>query len=316
MKEFIKKNPPRFVFLVGLFMMLLLFGGFITYTALRDTVAMVGATKITKQDLEDKMYYTTGEEMNVTFLKKDATAQDYVAQLIEDELIRQKMNEQGITVSDEEALESLKLRILDFEERSERFKQIAIDSEKISLGKSKLEEKIVSWAEGEYLVYRTAQYLEVPTSDEAENPNVEVDEKKYEAERKYAQAMAKRHLEQIKSGELKFVEAKEELVNDNRIGEKAYPKNYVKPVGEINKKNYASNFHFFAMEEFRNPLETLEKGEVSNIIEIKVYPGGNTGDQGRVGYYILINIEDRKGGEYSTLEDWLNSNEVETKIYY
>lgn len=315
MMEFIKKNPPRFVFLTGLFLIILVFGGIITYTALRDTVATVGSTEITKQDLSDRIYYSTGKEQSINFFKKDVTAQEYLTQLVEEETIRQKMAENNIIITNEEATESLVSRIPDYSDRSERFKNLAIEAEKVNLGKAKLEEKIVGWAEGEYLVYRAAQYLEVSTNDSLDNPQTKIDEGKYETERAYAEKLAKRHLSEIKNGTKTFSEVKDELLKDGVIGEDAYNQNYISPVGVINQQNYASSYYFFGIQSFRDTLRSLDEGETSDLVSIEVYPNGKE-DNSKVGYYILINIQKKVGGEYPSLKEWLENNKTNTKIYY
>lgn len=303
-----QKAALRVVLVVG-FLILIVGGGYLYWVSKHDPNALVyvGNEKVTKSDLNKAIYslHFAGSPDSPTTTVNDELRKTLMDKLVEKKIIAQEAAKLGVSVSDSDVTAEAIKRDSDYNRRTPDQKDIIFNNAKSDLLAEKVKDKVLSWAEGDFVMVRFDQYLNGSTADQS----------KYETDKTEADKVAKKAIYELQQG-VPFETVQKEIASNPVIGDKSWQDLDLLPVlgGKATKQNMEERGGVLADPEFYSMLMKSEVGKVSGptLMKVKVsLDADSPNTESKDGYYVLYKLNSKNKTDYSDYETWLNDKKTE-----
>lgn len=302
------QKEERKILITAIIAGVLMIGGLLVYLAMveqqANTVATVKGKKITLDDYKSKVYAVTGEGT----AQKPTGLDQYIKEPLLEELIFEKLAEEelkknGLKITEAEIEKkskelNSKYSTLGNREKSAIDKQAAF---KVMI--EKLENNIVTWREGQYLLCRYDRYVQ---SDMAKTPE-KAQELKQKQE-KYSEEYCKGVKERIASGSSDYQTEKKKLLEDPVIGNASWLPFSMTLAHEFNQENFGSD-QFVIGSDLRDKILASNKSKkVSDPVKIKVVKGENEKEKIDGAFAVILLENKGKDGSTINLDKYLEES--------
>jgi hypothetical protein len=270
-------------------------------------LAVVGNQKIIRSDL-NKSLYSLDSSVNVnnpSNAKDTELTKKIMSQLVDESIIRQEAEKKGIRLDDNQVMANVRAKFPDYDTRIDLQKEIIKKNAEDEMLEQKVKEKVLSYSNGKYLLYRFDTYLSGDKKDLA----------KYDSDKEYAFNLANNTYQKLKDGEINYDQAKETLEKDPRIGTPIQEKENILGIldGELNKDAYELGLGPVGSDEFKKQVAAVKPGEVGkpSILQVAAYDKDPKQATNKDGIYAVIIVDSRVDGEAVTWDDWLKTKREE-----
>lgn len=331
MKEFIKKNPPRFFFLVVLgFCLISLIGalGIYLYKNLSknniedgDVIAIVNGKKIYTTDLNEMIYGIdfsgSPESPNSVDHNKKV---ELVKQLIEWEIAKQEAKKLGISLSDQDYKKEAIIRLgqdvydnfdTSFTEIQKNIIRKTISNEALI---TKIRQAVTAQREGGLILARFDMYADQPPQNLTKSQIDEwykTREIRYQEDKMYAKKVIDDIYKKLQEKQITFDQAIEITQNDNKLNATHFLPWTVDLSQKFNFERFSEGGNILSREDIRRTIISLKENEFSEIKTAQVFKSNGEAVDG---FYYIAFVTARKGGDYLTYDDWYQEKYQNYKI--
>jgi hypothetical protein len=323
MMKKIFENKPRLFFGIGFLFVailtitgLLIGGKYITPDKVGgDVIALVGGEKITKSDLNARIFGMSNFEGSVDNPPNigDDEKKDLLKELIEWKIIEDEAKKKNISVTKDELNSYILENVENYEQMDGDVKKVVDDYQYHKLLINKLEERLTTQASGKYLIARFDRQIE---SDATKN-----DQEAINKDKEYAKTLVDSIWDRLNSKQINFDQAIQIINNDRTIGKPAFGTSETIMSGEFSSYEFQYKDEIFVYEEAVNEVNKLTKGDFTKPFVVNGYDtldenGSEKMSKIEVGYAIVF-AENLEKGEYSSYSDLINDRlaDVEIIIY-
>lgn len=334
MKKFFE-NKPRAWFLVGaIFVLLLSVVGIAVSYFMKNNVeevdpnllVMVGEEKIMQSDLEEKYFGIdlagTSEDQEESLIESKGYDEDqnkyFMDLLVEESLIRQYADENGVSVTDEEAEASAKASIKDWDLLTDYQKEVTIRQHRNNLLREKTIENIVTWKKGKYIEIHFDKHFDISEalSDEEKAKLEKTREEDIQKDKEYADNLKDELYSDLKSGKITFEEAMEKVRNDKYIDYKNWDFAVSDPGVTFDTLNSPEASNLLERAGFDEALRDTKKGELADPFILKLDYGDwqNNKEELKDSIWILLTVDDEYIGKTSSINQWFSDKKEEIGV--
>ncbi len=329
-KKVHKANKKKLVTIVlGVVVLAVLtFGGMYLAGTFRDpnVLATVGGQKITKADLNARIYATDfgGTPQNPTAKIDQKKKKDLLNELINDKIVAIEAPKLGISVSDAEVNSEVVKRASSYSKQTQAEQAISREMVREALFDEKLKEKVLGDKEGSYILVNYSKNFE---SNMSITPEQKAKEDIGRAQRiqddtSYAKNLIDSIYADVKSGKMTFEQGMNKAKNDPRFGVEGYQPNTVLQSDNFDKNDYYQGTKIFSLgqnDEVKSYLDNMKPGEVSQPIAVKVevIQAGDTGkSEAKDGIWLIVKLKKNENQLADSYDEWLQAKrkELDTTI--
>ncbi len=314
-KKILADNP--FVWL-GLLVAIVVLGTvayFMTFKETSKVLAVVGDKKIYEKDLNEKIYGLSFEDSIYNPEETDIELKrQLLDELIEYEILESRAVDLAISISNEEVESYAKGVTEGYENLKVSQKLIADKNAKLSLLREAVSNKVLTWSEGKSLVcpFYLHFYGDPTNKTEAERTGL------VESDKEYAMEKCQDLYNKLKTGEINFDQAIEEIKNDKVIGNVAWQPYIMKFTSSFTKEDSIERLFPNDAPEFWDKITETSNNTLTEpiLLKLKLNNDSVVGKEGELvdSMYLIVQKENGQKGESLNYKDWLKDQWSKYKV--